>query len=191
MRRDWLISQRAEAQRLDATDEIHAIDAQLSRNASPELRRSWLPADRDRISLVVDPAGQVVWLGYKHRIEKRALDGHLLSQINLESFAVVSYQPPPILIRGQPVRSDGPMPRSPAHLLVLRADPRVRGVLAEVEYPDNYADPSEKESLARAGYDSYGSERELLNISHDSMAIQSVGLSVQITSLEFKGELQR
>jgi len=150
-RRDWLVIQRAEAQRLGAAEELRDIDAQLARYALPELRRTWLPADRDRTSLVVDPAGDAVWLGYEHRIEKRALDGKLLRAIDLQSLEVMPYQPPPILAREKRPASDGPMPRSPGRLIGLRTDPRVSGILAEVEYPESFAERGEKEQLARLG----------------------------------------
>jgi hypothetical protein len=182
VRRNWLETQRAEARRLNARVETAAIDKELGRYGTDAMRRVWLSADFARRFLAVDPGAPVVWVGYDDRIEARnAADGALERAFSLRSITAISYEPPPVADATPAVKAVATA-RSPARLVALRADPRVTGVLAEVEYPDGFADPQEKESLARSGYDATGGEREVFCLTRDSAAMQTVGLSLRLTA---------
>lgn len=55
-------------------------------------------------------------------------------------------------------------------------------MLAEVQYDNNYACPNQVQERAQQGYDSNGSEREILLLSADASQIQSIGISVELTA---------
>ena len=181
--RNWLLEQRKEAVRLNAQPEIQLIDSKLSRYATPELRKTWLPADANRLAMAVDPKGKVIWLGYKNRIEKHEIiGGKLLGAVNLGALFLVPYRPASALQCDSEPPPDKSSNRSPARLLRLWTDSRARGVLAEVQYDNNYACPGQVEGRAQQGYDSNGSEREILLLSPDSSQLQSIGLLVELTA---------
>lgn len=153
-------------------DGMRQIDHKLGRSGRESLRQEWLPRDRQRIAFLADPSDNVIWVGYEKRID--ALDAatrEVVRSYDLTSFEAGEYGPEPIQT-GPPRPAGKPQPRHPARLLELQVDPRVRGVLAKVEY-ERYAQPSTSGSDDEVR----GGEKEVLRLAKDLEHPESVGLS--------------
>lgn len=163
---------RASAMWVGFLDGMRQIDHKLDRSGRESLRLEWLPQDRQRIAFLADPSDNVIWVGYEKRID--ALDAatrEVVRSYDLTSFEVGEYRPDPIQT-GPPRPAEKPQPRHPARLLELQVDPRVRGVLAKVEY-ERYAQPSTSGSDDEVR----GGEKEVLRLAKDLERPESVGLS--------------
>jgi hypothetical protein len=160
---------RSSALMLVFPEGLRTINTRLQRAGRPDHRQQWLQADAQRITLLTDPSENVIWMGYETRIEAlHATTREVVRAYDLSNFTVDALAP-------GSTHDRAPAPRAPAKLKDLRIDPRVRGVLATVQFED-YAEPSADEPQDEVG----GGESEVLRLAVGLERPQSVGLNESI-----------
>ena len=127
---------RESAESVGFRDGIAKLDEKLSKAGRDSLRRLYLPPDSRRTNVVADPSANVLWVGYDDRIE--ALDAGSPSNAPFVQARIArsgSFLPRSRSVRRRPPAppqgaTSGSRPDSSGS----DSDPRVLGVLAEVEY---------------------------------------------------------